>query len=120
VPLSDHEQRILDEIERQFRRNDPQLAAHVENTTVYRDAARHLRYSVLGFVVGLAVMVGCFSWSLPLGLLGFAIMLVAALWFERHLRRMGKAGLQAMRQRVAQSKVVSFRFPPRGDSTRGE
>jgi hypothetical protein len=46
--------------------------------------------------------------------------LVAALWFERHLRRMGKAGLQAMRQRVAQSKVVSFRFPPRGDSTRGE
>ncbi len=116
MPLSDHEQRILEEIERQFQRTDPALATQVENTTVYRDAARHLRYAVAGFVIGLIVMVSTFSWSLPLGLVGFAIMLVSALWFDRHLRRMGRAGLDAMRKRVSESKLASLRFPHRGDS----
>jgi hypothetical protein len=91
VPLSEDEQRILQEIEQQLYASDPQLARQA-STTVYRHAGRNLKWAALGFFAGLVFMVLTFASSTILGIVGFLVMLGAALAFERNLRRMGKAG----------------------------
>ena len=96
MPLSEEEQRILHEIERNFYEHDPDFAARVRKETVYRHAGRNCKWSALAFLGGLAILVVWFSTSLLLGLLGFFIMLFSAIYFERNLRHIGRAGLQQM------------------------
>src|SRR2546421_156855 len=96
VPLSDDEQRILHEIERQFYEQDPAFARQVGSTTVYSHAGRNLKWAAVGFVTGLVLMITLFVSSLALGFIGFAVMFVSAVVFERNLRRMGKAGWHAV------------------------
>ena len=96
MPLSEDEQRILSEIERSFYEHDPAFARQVGSTTVYSHARRNLKWSTVAFVAGLAIMVVSFASSLLLGVLGFGIMLASAVWFERNLRRMGKAGWKSV------------------------
>ncbi len=96
VPLSEDEQRILSEIERSFYEHDPAFAKQVGSTTVYSHARRNLKWAGLAFAAGLVVMVVSFASSLVLGVVGFAIMLASAVWFERNLRRMGKAGWESV------------------------
>jgi len=91
VPLNEDEQRILEEIEQHLYASDPQLARQA-STSVYRHAGRNLKWAALAFVAGLAFMVVTFAGSTLLGIVGFLVMLAAALAFERNLRRMGKAG----------------------------
>ncbi len=96
MPLSEDEQRILQEIEAKLYESDPQLVQQVEETTVYRHAARMIKWGVLGFVVGLAVLVGFFAVNLVVGIVGFLIMLGSAFLVERNVRRVGKAGLDSL------------------------
>jgi len=93
MPLSEDEQRILDEIEQNFQRDDPRLAKEVGETTVYRYALGSLRKSIAGFVIGLVVMVGALQTSYIVSFVGFLLMWYCALIFERNLRTMGRAGL---------------------------
>jgi hypothetical protein len=100
VPLSEDEQRILQEIERSFYDNDPAFAREVSSKTLYRHAGRNLKWAALGFIAGLAVLVVSFAQSLILGFAGFLVMLGSAFVFERNARKMGKAGLQSVSQRT--------------------
>src|ERR1043165_8209839 len=61
MPLSEDEQRILQEIEAQFYANDPQLAQQVSETTLYRHSARNIKWAALGFVVGFVVLLTSFA-----------------------------------------------------------
>lgn len=115
MPLSEHEQKVLDELEQSLRREDPVLAKKVHETTVYRASGRQIRWSVLGFLVGLAILVLFFRTNVFLGLLGVATMFASAVVIERNLRRLGRAsvldlGLTA-KARAATEGVV--RNPPR-------
>lgn len=92
MPLSEHEQRILAELEESLVRQDPEFAERVRSETVYRHAGRYCKWAALGFVVGAAIMVAFFRDSVVAGLFGFAIMFASAMVFERNLRRMGRAG----------------------------
>lgn len=92
MPLSEHEQRILAELEESLVRQDPAFAERVRSETVYRHAGRYCKWAAAGFVAGLAVLVAFYSESVAVGLLGVAMMFVAAVVFERNLRRMGRAG----------------------------
>jgi len=98
VPLSEDEQRILSEIEQQLYQSDPALARDIADTTVYTHAYRNLKWSMLGFVAGLAVLILTLGTSYLLSFGGFLIMLVSALAVERNARRLGKAGMQQMTQ----------------------
>ena len=98
MPLSEDEQRILSEIEQQLYETDPELAREVSSTTVYSHAARNMRWSIAGFIVGLIAMIATLSTSYLLAFAGFAVMLVSALAFEKNLRRMGRAGVQQLSQ----------------------
>ena len=57
MPLSEDEQRILQEIEQQLYASDPELAREVSSTTVYRHAGRNLKWAALGFAAGVVLMV---------------------------------------------------------------
>lgn len=94
MPLSEDEQRILTQIEQQLYEDDPVLAHEVSSTTVFSHGFKHIRWSALGFVVGLVVLLLTLSISFWVAFVGFLIMLASAWYGEKNLRRVGKAGLQ--------------------------
>lgn len=94
MPLSEHEQRILAELEESLSKADPRFARNVRETTVYSHSGRRARWGVVGFLVGLAVLVSTFSTSIVLGLVGVAIMFVSGIVIERNVRRLGRASWQ--------------------------
>ena len=98
VPLSEDEQRILQQIEQQFYANDPELAGEISNHSLYAHCLRQLRWAVAVFVAGVVVLAGALFWTEPflLAFGGFLVMLVAALWGERSLRKMGRAGIDQL------------------------
>ena len=95
MPLSEDEQRILREIEANLSVCDPKLVQQVSDTTLYRHSTRMIKYSVLGFVAGLVLLLRTFTSVLALGVLGFLIMLACLLVIERNVRKMGRAGLES-------------------------
>jgi len=96
MPLSEDEQRILREIEANLSVTDPKLVQQVSDTTLYRHSARLIKWSVLGFVAGLVLLVATFTSVLALGVLGFLVMLGCLLVIERNVRKIGRAGLEAL------------------------
>jgi hypothetical protein len=96
MPLSEDEQRILEEIEARIKESDPALADHISESTLYRHAWRNIKWAVVGFVAGLALLVFTFTRVLLLGVVGFLIMLVCLLVIERNVRKMGRAGFDSI------------------------
>ena len=96
MPLSEDEQRILREIEANLSVTDPKLVQQVSDTTLYRHAARMIKWSVLGFVVGLIITVTTFTSVLPLAVAGFLLMLFCAIVIVESVRKMGRAGLESL------------------------
>jgi len=117
VPLSEDEQRILSEIEQHLYASDPQLVREVSQTTVYRHAGRNLKWAALGFVVGLVFMVLTFTTSIVLAFAGFLGMLASAIFFERNLRKMGRAGWHQWTETMRASGVRE-RFGAVGERVR--
>jgi hypothetical protein len=108
MPLSEDEQRILQEIEAQFYANDPQLAQQVSETTLYRHATRNIKWAALGFVVGFLVLLTSFASNLFLGFIGFLAMLGCAFVVVGNLRKMGKAGLESITASMKGKRLKSF------------
>lgn len=94
VPLSEHEQRVLQELERALYKQDPAFADRVRRENVYRYAGRYLKWSVVGFIVGLVVMIAFFTRSIAVGFFGVLIMFASLVTFWTNLQRMGKAGIE--------------------------
>jgi Flp pilus assembly protein TadB len=95
MPLSDHEQRILEEIERRLAEEDPRLAEQVSNTSLYTHLARRIRWASLTFLVGF-VMLLLFAVSLWVAAVGFALMLLSTLLIYRYLKQMGRDQVRAL------------------------
>ena len=105
MPLSEDEQRILSQIEQQLHESDPALAKEVATTTVYTHSARNIKWSILGFIIGLVTIVLTLSVSFWLAFIGFVMMLAAALLFEQNLRRLGRAGMNQLSMNVQSSSL---------------
>jgi hypothetical protein len=86
MPLSEHEQRILAEIERRLLEEDPKFA-HQVGSSFRAHLARRLKLAVVGFVLGLVVLVAGYLQHVALGVAGFAIMLLSVFVFVRTMRR---------------------------------
>jgi hypothetical protein len=93
MPLSEHEQKILSEMEASLTSHDPRFAKSVATTNVFAIGRRRVRLSILGFIAGLVLLVATFASSIILGLLGVLLMFASALVAERNLRLMGRATL---------------------------
>jgi hypothetical protein len=87
VPLSEEEQRILHEMEQSLYEQDRAFVDRVRSETPRALANRSLRWSVLAFAAGFAVLLLTFRSSLLLGTCGFLVMLSASFLVERSLRQ---------------------------------
>jgi hypothetical protein len=92
MALNEHEQRILEEIERQFYEEDPKLAQTVANATLESRQKLWYRLAMIGFGVGLIVMLAFFTSSTALAIAGFLVMLISAGWIATNLRRRQAGG----------------------------
>jgi len=101
MPLSEDEQRILADIERQFYEEDPKLAREVSRTSVYSHAGRQLKWAIAGIVVGLVLMVVLIALQVVWASLiaGFGMAFVCAVWAWYSFRRMTAAGINDLRRR---------------------
>jgi hypothetical protein len=90
VPLSEHEQRLLDQIERALYQEDPKFASTVRQTDLRTHMRRRLRRAglvlALGFVLLLA---GVVSTQLAISVVGFVVMVGALLLAMTSWKRLG-------------------------------
>jgi hypothetical protein len=106
VPLSEHEQRLLDQIEQALYAEDPKFASSVRSARTRSRRRRPMVLSVIGVLLGLGlVLVGLVSSVIVLSVVGF-VLVVAACGY----------GAQSLRNRVAVSGVENM--PPGGKASR--
>lgn len=88
MPLSEHEQRLLEQLEQQLHNEDPKLASTLGSGTNRSLAARHVVLGSLVAVIGVLVLLfGVSSQIIVLGVLGFVIMGGGIYWASaRHTR----------------------------------
>ena len=96
MPLSEHEQRLLDQIEQALYAEDPKWANTVRGADPRNHYKRHLIKATIGFVLGVVLlMVGVVTPLIPLGVGGFVVMLAASLWGLSSWKRMNGFGRDA-------------------------
>ncbi len=81
MPLSDHEQRLLEQMERALSAEDPKFASAMRGADLRRRYQRRAVLSLIAFVIGIVMlMTGAVTELIPLGVAGFVVMLTSA-WF---------------------------------------
>jgi len=127
VPLSEHEQRLFDEIERSLA-EDPKFASAVRANDPRSHVRRRLILAGALVIVGLGVVVYGAVSKLPIvGVLGFLVMLGAAVFGMQSYRRAQTTELRAVggaatarRTRAKRSSLMDrlesrWRRRPEGD-----
>ncbi|WP_093170334.1 DUF3040 domain-containing protein [Sinosporangium album] len=93
MPLSEHEQRLLDQIEQALYAEDPKWANAVRIRDPRNHYKRRLVKASIGFLLGVVLlMVGVVSQVIALGVGGFVVMLAACLWGLSSWKRMNGFG----------------------------
>jgi hypothetical protein len=99
VPLSDHEQRLLEQMERALAAEDPKLASALRGVDLRTRQRRRALIAAVVFVLGVAllftsVIVFTENVALQIGVsvVGFLVMLVSAYYVATSLRHMPAAG----------------------------
>ena len=93
MPLSEHEQRLLDQIERALYQEDPKFASTVRQTDLRTHMKRRLVKAALVLTVGFALLItGAVLQNVPLGIAGFAVMVGSLLLAMSAWKRMGQGG----------------------------
>lgn len=79
MPLSEEELRLLEQMERALVEEDPKFASTLRGTSLRSVARRKAIIAGVVFVVGVAVMMtGVVMQLIPVGIVGFLIMLASA------------------------------------------
>jgi hypothetical protein len=79
VPLSEEELRLLEQMERALVAEDPKLASTMRGTSLRASARRRAVLAGGVFVIGIVVlMTGAVTAVIPVGILGFVVMLGSA------------------------------------------
>jgi hypothetical protein len=80
VPLSEHEQRLLEQMEQQLSVEDPKFASAMRGSAARVKARRRMILGALGVLLGLGlVLLGVAQGIVLIGIAGFALM-VAGAW----------------------------------------
>jgi hypothetical protein len=80
VPLSEHEQRLLEQMERALYAEDPKFATSMRSNRAAAGDRRRLALGVVGFILGMGLLVtGVATQLVVVGVLGFLAM-VGGLW----------------------------------------
>jgi Protein of unknown function (DUF3040) len=90
VPLSEHEQRQLEQIEQALYADYPKLAQSVRAQDPRVHYKRRVVEAAIGFLIGVGLLLaGVISKIIPVGVGGFLVMLACAMWALTSWRHMG-------------------------------
>ncbi|MFD1832008.1 MULTISPECIES: DUF3040 domain-containing protein [Streptomyces] len=96
MPLSEHEQRMLEQMERALYAEDPKFATALEGGELRTYTRRRVYQAVAGFLVGVALlMAGMVAKVVVVSVLGFLVMLGCAVLAVTGWRKAPKAGEQS-------------------------
>lgn len=98
MPLSEHEERILAEIERRLSEEDPRFVQRARRVSGREQVAVRLRLAIVGFVLGVLSLLSITFWF-PLGLVGFALMFGSVLLAVSAVKGTTSSGTLAQRFR---------------------
>jgi hypothetical protein len=89
VPLSEHEQRQLEQIEQALYADYPRFANAVRASDPRVHYKRRVMYAVLGFLLGVGMLVaGVVTKYIWIGVGGFVVMLACSMWALSSYRHM--------------------------------
>ena len=80
MPLSDHEQKMLQQMEQALAAEDPKFASQMQGSTLASLQRRRWIVGVVGVVVGLGLVLVGVNTTMWIGAIGFAIMVAAAVF----------------------------------------
>lgn len=93
MPLSEHEQRLLEQMERALYAEDPKFASSLRGRDPRSNFRRRIALAVLGFLLGVvALMAGLVTQLVLLSVLGFVVMLASAFFAVTSYRQLAAAG----------------------------
>ncbi|MFD8719483.1 MULTISPECIES: DUF3040 domain-containing protein [Streptomyces] len=105
MPLSEHEQRMLEQMERALYAEDPKFATALEGNGLRTYTRRRVYQAAAGFLVGIALLIaGVAAQQIWVSVVGFLVMLGCAVLAVTGWRKAPKpgeqpaAGSQARRQ----------------------
>lgn len=109
MPLSEHEQRLLDQIERALYAEDPKFVSTVRTADLRSVMRRRVRWSVAVFVLGFVLLLAGVSEPV-IGIVGFLVMLGAMGLALSAWKRMGTApaalsAVDGRAERVARTRT---------------
>jgi hypothetical protein len=89
MPLSEHEQRQFEQIERALRASDPRFADAVRAADPRVHYKRRIIGTALGFLIGVGLLLaGVAANVIAIAVAGFVVMLACSLWAVTSYRRM--------------------------------
>lgn len=130
MPLSEHEQRMLEQMERALYAEDPKFATALEGSGLRTYTRRRVYQAVVGFLVGIALlMAGMVAQQIWISVVGFLVMLGCAVLAVTGWRKAPKpgervrggvgGGRQAARQRRSMMNRIEERWQRRRDEQQG-
>jgi Protein of unknown function (DUF3040) len=114
VPLSEHEQRLLEQIEQALYAEDPKFASIYQGNDVRSHYKRRVVRSVVGLVIGLGLLLaGVVVPQIPLGVAGFVVMLAAVSFGVASWQRMTGHRMTVSRERSTAGRSDSASGQPK-------
>ncbi|MEU0377394.1 DUF3040 domain-containing protein [Streptomyces cyaneofuscatus] len=131
MPLSEHEQRMLEQMERALYAEDPKFATALEGSGLRTYTRKRVYQAVAGFLVGIALlMAGMVAQQIWISVVGFLVMLGCAVLAVTGWRKAPKPGEQqpaaadggddGSRRRPRQRRSVMNRIEQRWQRRRDE
>ena len=100
MPLSDHEQKMLDQMEQALAAEDPKFASQMQGSGLAALQRRRWVVGVIGVLAGLGLVLVGINTTMWVGAVGFAVMVAAVAYAVTPPR---KAKLGVVRRRPARS-----------------
>ncbi|MFT4218540.1 MAG: DUF3040 domain-containing protein [Micropruina sp.] len=104
MALSEEEQRLLTQLEEALAAEDPKLASTLRGTTTRRLHRRRAALAGVGFLAGIACLIGGMQVSPALSIVGFVIMLAATVVAITSWRHVGEVAAPRPSTRSPQSE----------------
>ena len=113
MPLSEHEQRLLEQMEKALYAEDPKFATSLRSTSGVASRGR-AALGVLGVLAGLGVLLAGMAMALPfLGVFGFVVMLGGAVLTYFAFTRGGGAAPESAGTETSAPSAPKQQQPPR-------
>ncbi|MBO1268516.1 DUF3040 domain-containing protein [Arthrobacter cavernae] len=108
MPLSEHEQKLLEQLEKQLHEDDPKFANSMGSDPIRSWSTRHVIIGVLGAIVGiLLLLIGVTTQLIALGVLGFVVMGAGVYFATMRGAAFGKAGARNRKTGKSKSSFMS-------------